>query len=38
MNMEMASTQGSYYKKTSCMGPQWLETAGCLIMTIEHFS
>ena len=37
MNMEVASTQGSYYKN-EFMGPQLLETAWCLIMTIENFS
>ena len=37
MNMEMASTQGSYYEM-SCMGPQLLETAGCLNISIEHLS
>ena len=33
MNMEMASTQGSYYRD-ELYGSQLLETAGCLIMTI----
>ena len=37
MNMEMANTQDFYYKN-ELHGSQLLETAGCLIVTIEHFS
>ena len=37
MNMEKASTQCSYYKN-ELHGPQLLDTAGCLIITIEYFS
>ena len=36
MNMEMASAQGSYCENE--LYAQLLETVGCLIMTIEHFS
>ena len=36
MNSEMVSTLG--FDDMSCIGPQLLETAECLIITIEHFT
>ena len=35
--MEMVSAQ-CFITEMSCMGPQLLETAGCLLIAIEHFS
>ena len=48
-NFEFASLYNTQWKwkwqvptalitEMSCVGPQLLETAGCLIVTIEHFS
>ena len=37
MNMEMQVPR-ALITEMSCMGPQFLETAGCLIITIEQFS
>ena len=37
MNLEKASTLG-FYDSNELYGPQLLETVGCLIITVEHFS